>query len=251
MPVEHNRDWSTLLPAEKTNGETDQAFQLPEIDCFTLYQFPCVLKHPSDYETWRSDIHHTLKMHKLHRLIDHSIVRPYKDSPNARRWQQTSIEVRNWIAWNMNPILVRMIVKEQPRAQLADEFMKGADMILRRFNRSPPQDPVDVSDVLFKFIGCQRSQYSSGRWFVHRLMEYYTHTLNMKLRIPPFIPLLILLSQIEGDVGAAFVNLRYEQMERMTNIAEGVSKGYFENVYFDALECLDSMEESGPLIERV
>jgi hypothetical protein len=33
-----------------------------------------------------------------------------------------SIEVRNWIAWNMNPILVRMIVKGQPRAELADEF---------------------------------------------------------------------------------------------------------------------------------
>ncbi|KAJ5494573.1 hypothetical protein N7463_010660 [Penicillium fimorum] len=249
MSIEHTRDWSTLLPAEKPNGPIDQAFQLPNIECFTLYRFPCVLKHPSGYDTWRNEIYHTLKIHNLHRLIDSNIVRPYKDSPNARKWQQMSIEVRNWIAWNMDPILVRMIVKEQARAQLADEFMTGADVLLRQFTRSP-QDPEDVSDVLLKFIGCQRRHYSSARWFVHRLMEYYTHTMNMKLRIPPFVPLLILLAQIEGDVGPAFVNLRYERLENMNNIAEDVTKGYFENVYFDVLEYLDSMDQSRRLIEE-
>ncbi|CAG8886006.1 unnamed protein product [Penicillium egyptiacum] len=244
MSAEHTRDWSTLLPAEKPTGPIDQAFELPEIECFTLYQFPCVLKHPSDYAMWRNEIFQILKIHRLHRLIDSGIPRPYKDSPNARRWQQMSIEVRNWIAWNMNPILVRMIVKGQPRAQLADEFMMGAETILRGSTCSPAQDYEDVSDGLFNLIGCQRRGFSSARWFVHRLMEYYTHTLNMKMGIPPFIPLLILLAEIEGDVGTEFVNLRYERLENMHNLAQDVTKAYFENVYFDVLEYLDSMGQA-------
>lgn len=239
MSTQHTRDWSTLLPAEKPTGQIDQGFDLPEIDCFTLYQFPCVLKHPSDYVTWRNDIYHILKMHRLHRLIDSGIARPYKDSPNARRWQQMSMEVRNWLAWNMNPILVRMIVKYQTRAVLADEFMMGAETILREFTRGPAQDFEDVSGGLFKLIGCQRRHYSSGRWFVHRLMEYYTHTLNMRMGIPPFVPLLILLAEIEGDVGTAFVNMRYERLENMNNLAQDVTKAYFEEVYLDVLQCLD------------
>ncbi|KAJ5185766.1 hypothetical protein N7491_006366 [Penicillium cf. griseofulvum] len=251
MPVEHTRDWSTLLPAERPNGQMDQAFQLPEIECFTLYRFPCVLKHPSHYTEWRKEIFYTLKMHNLHRLIDSSITRPYKDSPNARRWQQMSIEVRNWIAWNINPILVRMIVKELPRAQLADEFMTGADVFLQQFNRSPPPHYEDISSVLFKFIQCERSDYSSARSFVYGIMEKYTHTLNMKLGIPPFIPMLILLAEIEGDVGKAFVNVRYERLENMNNIAEDITKGYFENVYFDVLEYLEALEQPRRSIEEV
>ncbi|KAJ5383202.1 hypothetical protein N7517_001113 [Penicillium concentricum] len=248
MSVEHTRDWSTLLPAEKPDGPVDQAFQLPVIECSTLYRFPCALKHPSEYETWRNEIYHTLKIHNLHRLIDSSIERPYKDSPNARNWQQMSIEVRNWIAWNMNPILVRMIVNEQPRAELADEFMAGADAIIRQ---STSQNPEEVGDVIFKFIGCKRTRFDSARWFVHRLMEYYTHTLNMKLRIPPFVPLLILLSEIEDDVGTDFVNLRYDRLEEMNNIAVDVTRAYFEDVYLDVLEYLDSMDQPSRLTEVV
>jgi hypothetical protein len=244
MSAEHTRDWSTLLPVEKPTGEIDQAFDLPQIGCFTLYQFPCVLKQPQDYATWRTEIYQILKLHRLHRLIDSGIPRPYKDSPNARRWQQMSIEVRNWIAWNMNPILVRMIVKGQPRAELADEFMMGTETILRQFTRSPAEDYEDISAVLFKFIGCKRRDFSDTRSFVHRLMEYYTLTMNMKMGIPPFVPLLILLSEIEGDVGTEFVDVRYDQLEDMHNLAQDVTKAYFENTYFDVLEYLDSMAET-------
>ncbi|KAJ5490379.1 hypothetical protein LT330_007648 [Penicillium expansum] len=244
MSVEHTRDWSNLLPAAKPTGQIDQAFDLPDAGCFTLYQFPCVLEHPSHFVTWRNDINQILKMHRLHRLIDSGISRPYKDSPNARRWQQMSIEVRNWIAWNMNPILVRMIVKGQPRAELADEFMEGAEMILREYPRGPAQDLDDVSAGLFNLIGCRRSDYSSTRLFVHRLMEYYTHTLNLKMGIPPFVPLLILLQEIESDVGPAFVNLRYDRLDDMNNVTQDVTKAYFEDVYFDVLEHLESMDQT-------
>ncbi|CDM30193.1 hypothetical protein DTO013E5_8562 [Penicillium roqueforti] len=242
MSTEHTRDWSTLLLVEKQTGPTDQAFELPEIACFTLYQFPCPLKHPSDYLTWRNDIYHILKVHRLHRLIDSGIVRPYRDSPNARRWQQMSIEVRNWLAWNMNPILVCMIAKEQPRAELADEFMMGAEKILGPYTRSPAQDYEDISSGLFNLIRCRRCDYSSARWFVHRLMEYYTHTLNMKMGIPPFVPLLILLAEVESDVGTAFVNLRYERLKNMHNFAQDVTKAYLEEVYLDVLDYLECMD---------
>lgn len=244
MSAEHTRDWSTLLPAERPTGQIDQAFQLPEIVCFTLYQFRCVLEHPSNYVTWHNDIYQILKVHRLHRLIDSGIARPYKDSPNARRWQELSIEVRKWISWNLNPILVRMIVKEIPRAELADEFMLGADRVLRELARSPEQDSGDVSDGLFNLIRCDRSDYYSARQFVHRLMEYYTHTLNMKMGIPPFVPLLLLLDAIQRDVGEEFVNERYDQLDGMNNVAQDVTKEYFENVYFDVLEHLDSMGQT-------
>jgi hypothetical protein len=190
-------------------------------------------------------------MHNLHRLIDSTIPRPYKDSPNARQWQQMSIEVRNWIAWTIDQILVRMIVKELPRAQLADEFMMGADVFLKQFNRSPPEHYEDISSVLFKFIQCERSDYPTGRAFVYGIMEKYTHTLNMKLGIPPFVPMLILLAEIEGDVGKAFVNVRYERLEKMDNIVQDVTKGYFENVYFDVLEYLESLEQPRRSIEEL
>ncbi|EKV15419.1 inhibitor of growth protein 3 [Penicillium digitatum] len=245
MSAEHTRDWSTLLPTMKPTGQIDQAFDLPETGCFVLYQFPCVLEHPSHYVTWRNSVCHILKMHRLHRLIDSGIARPYKDSPNAQRWQQMSIEVRNWIAWNMNPILVRMIVKEEPRAELADEFMVGADTILLQgHTRSPVQDFDDVSAGLFNLIRCRRDDYSSIRLFVHRLMEYYTHTLNLKMGIPPFVPLLILLHEIEGDVGTAFVKLRYDQLDDLNNITQDVTKAYFEDVYFDVLEHLELMGQT-------
>ncbi|KAJ9483166.1 hypothetical protein VN97_g10246 [Penicillium thymicola] len=244
MSVEHTRDWSTLLPAERQTGQIDQAFQLPQIPSFMLYQFRCVLEHPSNYVTWRNDIYQILKVHKLHRLIDRGIPRPYKDSPNARRWQEMSIEVRRWISWNMNPIFVRMIVKETPRAELADEFMLGADTIVRELARRPEQDSADVSDCLLNLIRCKRSDYSNARQFVHRLMEYYTHTLNMRMGIPPLVPLLLLLDAIECDVGEAFINERYDQLEGMNNVAQDVTKEFFESVYFDVLGYLDSIGQT-------
>ncbi|KAJ5420256.1 hypothetical protein N7465_002775 [Penicillium sp. CMV-2018d] len=244
MSAEHTRDWSTLLPADRPTGPIDQAFQLPEIACSTLYQFPCVLDHPYSYVTWRKDIYQILKVHGLHRLIDSGIDRPYKDSPNARRWQEMSIEVRKWISWNLHPLLVRMIVKEIPRAELADEFMSGADAVIRELGRSPEQDSADVYDGLFNLIRCKRSDYASCRPFVHGLMEYYTHTVNISMGIPPFVPLLLLLDGIERDVGEAFVKDRYYQLEGMNNVADDVTRQYFENVYFDVLEHLDSMGQT-------
>lgn len=244
MSAEHTRDWSTLLPVEKPTGEIDQAFELPQIGCFTLYQFPCVLKHPKDYPTWRTEINQILKIHRLHRLIDSGIPRPYKDSPNARRWQQMSIEVRNWIAWNMNPILVRMIVKGQPRAELADEFMMGTETILQRFARSPAEDYESISATLFKLIECKRRDFPNAREFARCVMESYTLTMNMKMGIQPFVPVLILLSEIEDDVGTEFVNLRYDQLANMHNPAQDITQAYFENFYFDVLEHLESMAET-------
>lgn len=244
MSAEHTRDWSTLLPAEGSTAPIDQAFDLPQIPWFILYQFRCVLEHPSDYLTWRNHIYQILKVHRLDRLIDSGIARPYKDSPDARRWQELSIEVRKWISWNLHPILVRMIVKETTRAELADEFMSGADMILRELARSPEQDSADVSDGLFNLIRCDRRDYSCARQFVHRVMEYYTHTLNMRMGIPPFVPLLLLLDGIKRDIGEAFVNERYDQLECMNNVAQDVTKEYFENVYFDVLDRLDSIGQT-------
>ncbi|CAI7584049.1 unnamed protein product [Penicillium glandicola] len=238
MSMQHTRDWTTLLPAEKPTEPIDQAFELPENRCYKFF-----LNRPSDYGSWLTDIYHILKMHKLHRLIDYNIPRPYRDSADARRWQQMSMEVRKWLAWNMDPILVRMIVKGQPRAELADEFMKGADKILHELTLSPPQDFDEESNVVFKLIGCQRSQFSSARWFVFRLMEYYTHTLNMKMGIPAFIPLLILLTGIKDDVETAFLNLRYERLDNMNNPAQEVTRSYFEDVYFDVLEYLAPGDE--------
>ncbi|KAJ5951246.1 uncharacterized protein N7479_009659 [Penicillium vulpinum] len=239
MDTEHTRDWSILLPPERPTGQIDQAWDLPEIACFTLYQFPCFLKRPCDYGTWRNEIYNILKIHQIHRLIDYRISRPFKDSPNARRWQQMSLEIRKWIAWNMDPILVRMIVKAHPQADLADEFMMGADRILERFTRSPPQDFEDITHGLFNLIGCQRREYSSARWFVHRIMEYYTHTLNMKMGIPPYVPLMILLAEIKDDVGSAFVDVRIERLKSMNNPAQDVTRQYFEEIYLEVLEYLD------------
>ncbi|KAF7527892.1 hypothetical protein PCG10_001825 [Penicillium crustosum] len=244
MSAEHNRDWSTLLSNERLTSPIDQAFELPSIPWFILYQFGCVLEHPSDYLTWRNHIYQILKVHKLHRLIDSGIPRPYKDSPDARKWQELSIEVRKWISWNLHPILVRMIVRETPRAELADEFMLGADMILRQLARSPEQQSADVSHILFNLIRCDRSDYSCARQFVHRVMEHYTHTLNIRMGIPPFVPLLLLLDGIKSDIGEAFVNERYDQLECMNSDLQNVTKEYFESVYFDVLEHLDSIGQT-------
>lgn len=73
-------------------------------------------------------------------------------------------------------------------------------------------------------------------------MEYYTHTLNMKMGIPPFVPLLILLAEVESDVGTAFVNLRYERLKNMHNFAQDVTKAYLEEVYLDVLDYLECMD---------
>ncbi|CAI7596029.1 unnamed protein product [Penicillium palitans] len=244
MSEEHTRDWETLLPAQSPTGPIDQAFQLPQTPWFILYQFRCVLERPSDYPIWRNHIYQILKVHRLHLLIDSGIDRPYKDSPDARRWQELSIEVRKWISWNLNPIFVRMIVKEAGRAELADEFMSAADNIIQELARGPEhpeQDYAEVSDGLFNLIRCKRSDYSNARQFVHRLMEYYTHTLNMRMGIPPFVPLLLLLDEIkdDNDIGERFVNLR-----GMNNVAQNVTREYFENVYFDVLDHLDSIGQT-------
>ena len=122
--------------------------------------------------------------------------------------------------------------------------MSGVDMILRELARRSEQDSADVSDSLLNLIRCDRSDYYCARQYAHRVMEYYTHTLNMRMGIPPFVPLLLLLDGIKRDTGEAFVNERYNQLECMSNIAQDVTKEYFENVYFDVLDHLDSIGQT-------
>ena len=68
--------------------------------------------------------------------------------------------------------------------------------------------------------------------------------MNISMGIPPFVPLLLLLDGIERDVGEAFVKDSYDQLEGMNNVADDVTRQYFENVYFDVLEHLDSMGQT-------
>lgn len=66
----------------------------------------------------------------------------------------------------------------------------------------------------------------------------------MRMGIPPLVPLLLLLDAIECDVGEAFINERYDQLEGMNNVAQDVTKEFFESVYFDVLGYLDSIGQT-------
>jgi hypothetical protein len=106
--------------------ESVEAFELPQIGCFTLYQFPCVLKHPKDYPTWRTEINQVPR-DPVADLDGHLL-----PSPSIGR-----VLVRAGDARVNEPM---EIVKGQPRAELADEFMMGTETILQRFARSPAED---------------------------------------------------------------------------------------------------------------
>jgi hypothetical protein len=84
-----DRNWDEVEDAIFTAG--DQGDDLPAIGSFMLYKLEPPLKHKEDFDKWYDGIVKILRGHGLHRLIDKSIERPVRSSPNAQIWMKLSM----------------------------------------------------------------------------------------------------------------------------------------------------------------
>ncbi|CAP93265.1 hypothetical protein PCH_Pc16g05950 [Penicillium rubens Wisconsin 54-1255] len=81
-----DRDWDAV---EDATG--DQGVGLPPVGSFVLYNLFPPLKHKQHFDIWFQIVTLILESYGLHRLIDKSIERPMRNSPNAEKWMELSL----------------------------------------------------------------------------------------------------------------------------------------------------------------
>lgn len=246
MSDENNHNLSTLLDTESDDGIIDQAADLHNVNCAVLYHLPIPLQTPAQFNIWCIDVSNVLRRWGLNRLIDRSIPRPNEDSPNLNRWMETSKAVRKWLAWNMNSTLVVMIESIHGRSMFADEFMYGTKRVFREMGPvvRPHHHIDDMIDALIRVINCKRIGCPDAKAFVYRLLEYYWHTKNMQMNIPAFLPLSILLRELDSEFHE-LIEEKLNALFRLPNAAQNVTSEDFAEHCYDVIRYIESNEADG------
>jgi hypothetical protein len=252
MSNQHTRDWSVLFETEVLGySNFDQACGLPEVDSLpNLYRFDARLQFPMECESfqeWYALVHQILKHHKLHNLIDSSVLRPFRDDQDAPKWQDLSLGVTRWLAWNMAPEDVAKIVDGRIDEQntrlaleltLADDFMDGIKKLM--FHEERP-NMAECTSLLFRIMNIKRSNVKTLPHFVNLVWRLKCKAHAYSLNIHPFIMLSILLNGMKYDL-PEFVAEQSAIMDQMINPTYEVTDKHFQDT-LDAYEAYQRAQD--------
>lgn len=121
-----DRDWDAV---EDATG--DQGVGLPPVGSFVLYNLFPPLKHKQHFDIWFQIVTLILESYGLHRLIDKSIERPMRNSPNAEKWMELSLLVREWLRGSVHRDVRQEITATGRRTKWADDFMNECKLHMR------------------------------------------------------------------------------------------------------------------------
>lgn len=123
------REWKN----QEISSTEDQSTNLPELGDYTLYRFAKDLTDPTDFELWLKATKSTLEGIGLDRLINLSLKRPLRDSPDGDKWYRTSRLVKNWMADNISlDLCSRIMGQSEDDLIFADEFIFTMKQLFKR-----------------------------------------------------------------------------------------------------------------------
>ncbi|KAJ6191074.1 hypothetical protein N7519_001095 [Penicillium mononematosum] len=163
-----NSDWDEVASENPT--EEDQSTDLPEPGSFTIFCPIVPLEKRGDFDEWFTAIEKSLRPN-LHRLLDATIKRPARDTPNAEKWMQLSMHLRSWLASKMD----------------AEVMRDGGRTAL--------------SAAILRLIGTTRSEFHSTEEFINALEYRYKVTVDLKGQIPPYTALIIMFQELRSMSG--------------------------------------------------
>lgn len=185
------RDYSTLLAMSE---EVDQSTNLPEVINLDLQHAPYMLKDADDFESWLSDVTKFLKSKSLDSLLDIRIPRPELTSPNARKWQALSIQVRDWLSLQMSLQLYLRVENRGYRIQLADEFIVNARIAF--------QDSVmeSVTKQVNPLLLSRRSDFKTALEYVQAIWDHYVKYSMLQMHINPCVVLSRIFNELRPEI---------------------------------------------------
>ncbi|CAG7921630.1 unnamed protein product [Penicillium olsonii] len=235
--------WLGPLPQEPwvsdhTGQIETQAHGLPDIEDTPLLLEEIQLTHFTKFEYWVNDIGRTLATWNLDLLIDITIPRPARDSPEFAAWDSTSRGVRSWIAWNMHVILVGMVDRIHGPSDYADEFMHRIQLTFHEVRRCMPiRRPPPVRRVmaaLNKVTQCERDDWPTATAFIHELILLYRDSKRYHLLLHPFLPLTVMFNELQNEF-PAIIRAKIRDVENMPHGGRFLSTTEFVMVCIDGL----------------
>jgi hypothetical protein len=249
MSDANNHNLSVLMDAALDEETINQATGLRNVNCMVLYHLSSFLDTPARFQTWCCEIFSTLRLWGLERLIDRSIPRPARGHPNSRIWRKVSKQVSKWLAWNMHPTLVGMIRAIHGQSTYSDDFMEGVKVVFRAGELvvRPQHDVRDMMNAVICVTHCKRAGWPNAKSFVYRLMEYYYQTKGMQMKIPAFVPLSVLLGELQFEF-TDLIEAKLDEVQQLPNAAQDITNADFLGHCHDLLEYIElhqGNEDSG------
>lgn len=244
-----NRGRVELLGADAGYRMANQAVGLQPVNYAVLYEFPISLNSLSQFTSWQRRVTVTLRMWGLDPLIDPSIARPPRESPNVRLWREASKQVRKWLAWNMPSTLIMLIESTRGPSLLADEFMDNATKVISQATRILVEPQYDVNDMMHALTcvtHCERGGWPDAKTFICRLMEFYERTERYKMEIPAFIPLSVLLQELCGEF-PDLIRVKLDILQDLPNAAQDITTHDFVLICHDVLDYIEEKEPAGDI----
>lgn len=244
-----NHDQSQLSGTDPGHGMLNQAVGLQRVNYAVLYEFSIPLKYPSQFVSWHRAVTQILRMWMLDPLIDCSIPRPPRGSPNFRLWSESSKQVRKWLAWNMQSTMIMFIESTWGPSLLADEFMDNARKVFIQATSIVVEPHYNVEDMMHALIcvtHCKRAGWPDAKTFVCRLMEFYWRTKRYQMDITAFIPLSVLLQELRSEF-PDLITAKLDAVRELPNAAQDITTDSFVRHCLDVLDYIEENEQAGEI----
>ncbi|CAG7953372.1 unnamed protein product [Penicillium nalgiovense] len=214
-----NRDWDEV--GSENPSDEDQSTDLPEPGSFSIFCPVAPLEKRGDFDGWFTAIEKSLRPN-LHRLLDATIKRPRRDSPNAEKWMQLSLKVRAWLASKMDAKVVQEIMAQGGRVTFADEFMTETRKVMR------DEGHTALSAAILRLVRTTRSEFNSTEEFINALEYRYKVTIDLKGQVPPYTALIIMFQELRSVSGfETIINIWNGELCRVKDPAANITYADF------------------------
>lgn len=186
-----SREYRALLPM---NEEVDQSTNLPEASSLDFQHARYMLKEPGHFENWLRQVTEYLNSQHLDGLLDIRIPRPELRSPAARKWQRLSIQVREWLSFQMTLQLYLRVQNRGYRIQLADEFIMNARIAF--------QDSVmgNVAMQVNPLLLGRRTDFRTPLEYAQAVWEHYVKSKHLQMYLNPCVVLSCVFTELRPEI---------------------------------------------------
>ncbi|KAJ5812335.1 hypothetical protein N7474_008636 [Penicillium riverlandense] len=183
-------------PYSQSTPETipDQGTNLPQHG-FILPDATHVLSNALYFDDWLHKALHTTQQHNLHRLLNINVPRPeLNGSIHAVRWQDYSLQLKDWLARSMSSELYDQIASSGRPILLGDEFIAAARSTFQR------PDMASTTSFVNAVLYARRADFPSAARYLVATREAYRLCFQRKIDIKPYLVLSRVCSELRGEI---------------------------------------------------
>lgn len=183
-------------PHSQTTPETtpDQGTNLAQHG-FILPDHAHILTNALYFDDWLHKALHTTQLLNLHRLLNINIPRPeLNGSIHAVRWQNYSLQLKDWLARSMSSELYDQIASLRRRIVLADEFIAAARATFQR------PDMASTTSFVNAVLYARCADFPSAARYLVATREAYRLYFQRKIDIKPYLALSRVWSELRSEI---------------------------------------------------